>query len=212
MIMPGVQKPHCRPWHSQKPCWTGWRDPFRASPSIVVTSRPSAWTASIVHDLTAWPSRRTVHAPQSDVSQPTWVPVRPQTSRRNWTSSSRGSTSCSRVVPLTRIETSILRLLADLALPAEAVDRELHHVAFLEVDRVGLLAQADAGRRAGRDDVARLEDHELAQVPHEVLHVEDHRPGVAGLAADAVHVERETERLGIGDLVGGHEPRAARVE
>ena len=23
IIMPGVQKPHCRPWHCMKPCWTG---------------------------------------------------------------------------------------------------------------------------------------------------------------------------------------------
>ena len=25
--MPGVQKPHCRPWQSMKACWIGWRSP-----------------------------------------------------------------------------------------------------------------------------------------------------------------------------------------
>ena len=45
---------------------------------MVVTSSPSAWTASIVHDFTDSPSRRTVHAPHDDVSQPTFVPVSPQ--------------------------------------------------------------------------------------------------------------------------------------
>ena len=44
----------------------------RASPSIVVTSAPSAWTASSVHDLTDSPSSSTVQAPHEDVSQPTF--------------------------------------------------------------------------------------------------------------------------------------------
>ena len=30
MIIPGVQKPHWRPWLSQKACWIGWRAPSRA--------------------------------------------------------------------------------------------------------------------------------------------------------------------------------------
>ena len=37
--------------------------PFCERPSTVVTSEPSAWTASIVQDLTAFPSMRTVQAP-----------------------------------------------------------------------------------------------------------------------------------------------------
>ena len=46
-------------------------------PSTVWTSRPSAWTASTVHDFTGVPSSRTVQAPQLVVSQPMWVPVSP---------------------------------------------------------------------------------------------------------------------------------------
>ncbi len=74
-IMPGVQKPHWRPCSCQKPSWTGWSWPSFSSPSTVVTSRPSACTASTVHDLTGTPSSSTVQAPQWVVSQPMWVPV-----------------------------------------------------------------------------------------------------------------------------------------
>ena len=70
---------------------------------MVVTADPSAWAANIVHDFTDSPSSSTVHAPHDDVSQPTFVPVRPHASRKYWTSSVRGSTSCSCAVPLTVI-------------------------------------------------------------------------------------------------------------
>src|SRR6185295_8621901 len=40
-------------------------------PSTVVTARPSAWTASTVHDLTGVPSRSTVQAPQCVVLRET---------------------------------------------------------------------------------------------------------------------------------------------
>ena len=51
---PGVQKPHCRPWHSRKACCTGPSSPSgRPSPSTVVTV--VAWprvTANIRHERT----------------------------------------------------------------------------------------------------------------------------------------------------------------
>ena len=105
MIIPGVQKPHWRPCWSQNACWSGWRVAPSAIPSIVLISRPSAWTASIVQDLALWPSTWTVQAPQLLVSQPTWVPVSPRSSRRKWTRSRRGSTSASCAAPLTVTET-----------------------------------------------------------------------------------------------------------
>ena len=37
-IIPGVQKPHCSPCSSWKPCWTGSRTPSRSRPSTVVIS------------------------------------------------------------------------------------------------------------------------------------------------------------------------------
>jgi hypothetical protein len=79
--MPGVQKPHCSPCFSQKPSWIGCSLPSLAMPSMVVIWAPSAWTASIVQDFTAWPSRWMVQAPHWLVSHPTWVPVNPASSR-----------------------------------------------------------------------------------------------------------------------------------
>ena len=64
-------------------CCTGWSLPPCASPSTVVISWPSACTANIVHDFTARsPSSATTQQPQLDESQPTCVPVRPQSSRK----------------------------------------------------------------------------------------------------------------------------------
>ncbi len=107
MIMPGVQYPHCRPWFSWNACWSGCIPSSPAMPSIVVISRPSAWTASIVQDLTDLPSTRTVHEPHVEVSHPTFVPVRPRCSRRKYTSSVRGSTSPSRGFPFTVKDTCL---------------------------------------------------------------------------------------------------------
>ena len=56
MMNPGVQKPHWRPCSFQNACCTGCRTPSSASPSIVVTCLPSAWTAKTLHDFTASPS------------------------------------------------------------------------------------------------------------------------------------------------------------
>ncbi len=68
---------------------------------MVVTSLPSACTASTLQDFTLVPSRWTVQAPQLLVSQPITVPVLPSLSRRYCTSSIRGSTSSETFVPST---------------------------------------------------------------------------------------------------------------
>ena len=91
--MPGVQNPHCSPCSSLKPSCSGCSSLAVARPSTVVISRPSTWTASIVHDFTGLPSTCTVHAPQLVVSQPMCVPVSPSPRRIRCDSSSRGSTS-----------------------------------------------------------------------------------------------------------------------
>src|SRR4051812_28654166 len=101
MIMPGVQKPHWRAWHSWKAACTACRVPPSARPSMVVTSCPLACTARTLHDFTLRPSRWTVHAPQLLVSQPITVPVLPRRSRRYCTSSMRGSMSSETVSPST---------------------------------------------------------------------------------------------------------------
>src|SRR3569833_1760300 len=71
---------------------------------MVLTSWPSAITASVVQDFTALPSTCTTQAPHCEVSQPTWVPVRRRFSRRNCTSSVRGSTFAVTGLPFTIME------------------------------------------------------------------------------------------------------------
>src|SRR5712671_7320923 len=108
MIMPGVQKPHCSPWCSRNVSCIGCSGaPSGASPSMVLTSWPSAITASVVQDFTALPSRWTTQAPHCEVSQPTWVPVNRRFSRRNWTSRVRGS-----ILALTGLPFTIMEILA----------------------------------------------------------------------------------------------------
>ena len=101
MTMPGVQKPHWRPWHSLNAFCTGCHSPSFARPWIVVTSLPSTWTARTLHAFALRPSMRTVQAPQFEVSHPIGVPTRPRSSRSQWTRRSRGSTSPWRWIPST---------------------------------------------------------------------------------------------------------------
>src|SRR5262249_47348847 len=109
MIMPGVQKPHCRPWCSRNASCIGCSGaPSAASPSMVLTSWPSAITASVVQDFTALPSRCTTQAPHCEVSQPTWVPVRRRFSRKYCTRRVRGSTSPVTALPFTVNATAVM--------------------------------------------------------------------------------------------------------
>ena len=80
---------------------------------MVVTLAPSQDAASTVQDLTARPSTCTTQAPHWLVSQPTWVPVRRSCSRRNCTSSVRGSISADTDLPLT--------VMLTVALPGDAL-------------------------------------------------------------------------------------------
>ena len=62
IIIPGVQKPHCRPCSLMKPCCTGSSAPPTSRPSTVRTARPSAIAASTVQLFTGTlvqPARRT---------------------------------------------------------------------------------------------------------------------------------------------------------
>ena len=90
---PGVQNPHCSPWHSMKACCTGLivvvvafvvvfvpvkvavplsvASTRAANPSTVVISSSWAVTANIRHESIGAPSTRTVQAPQTPCSHPT---------------------------------------------------------------------------------------------------------------------------------------------
>ena len=69
-----------------------------------------------------------------------------------------------------------------LLLLAQAVDAERHHVAGLAATAAASCPSADAGRRAGRDHVARQQRHVARHVGHELRDAEDHRPRVAASA------------------------------
>src|SRR3954451_15351884 len=131
-------------------------------------SWPSHIAASTVHDFTGWPSMRTTQAPQFDVSQPQWVPVRSSVSRRKCTSSIRGSTSRDTCSPLTFIETLMSDLLVvraghrlaqrsageharEMALVVHGSAAVGHRRAVLGRDRGDLWEQLVAGRLASEE-------------------------------------------------------------
>src|SRR6201996_937690 len=110
-IMPGVQKPHCRPCIMRKPSCSADSVPSAlAMPSMVVMSEPSARTANMVQDFTDMPSISTVQAPQWVVSHPIWVPVICRFSRMKCTSSVRGSTRPSTSLPFTFMVTWVFAI------------------------------------------------------------------------------------------------------
>src|SRR5262249_29591734 len=82
-------------------------------PSIVVTVLPSAADTGNVHERTGRPSRWTVQAPQTEMPQPYFVPVRPSVSRSTHSSGISGSTSSGRVSPLTMIVMAMQVLRSD---------------------------------------------------------------------------------------------------
>src|SRR5262245_30424059 len=75
---------------------------------MVTTSAPSSCQANTVHDFTALPFTCTTQHPHCEVSHPTCVPVSRRCSRRNCTSSVRGSTSPLTGFPFTVIDTAVM--------------------------------------------------------------------------------------------------------
>ena len=87
MIIPAVQNPHWNPGASRNRCCIGCRFSGVPSPSMVVTSRPSARKAGVMQLCTGSPSSHTVQAPQSPASQPFLTPWHPSVRtkvRRHW--------------------------------------------------------------------------------------------------------------------------------
>src|SRR5262249_33929225 len=144
------------------PSCRGCSWPSLAMPSIVTISEPSAWTANMVHDLTARPFARTVHAPHILVSQPMWVPVRPAKSRIKCVSRSRGSTSFSNTLPLIVIFTCIRDLLGSpyCMLTASAFRADL----YTSPGSNPSIAAADPCDRACRDSDLELLCQAFAEV------------------------------------------------
>src|SRR5712692_4602931 len=87
-------------------------------PSTVVRRPPSAWAASMKQDLTGWPSRRMVQAPQIPCSQPRCVPVSRNRSRRKSASSIRAGTMAVTGLPFTSSDTSTVAVGSAIAFTA----------------------------------------------------------------------------------------------
>ena len=97
--MPAVQNPHWNAWASRNACCIGWSVPSRASPSSVVTSRPSARKAGTRQLWTGLPSSQTVQAPQSPASHPFFTPNQPR-SRSKGPQALTGARSAAKDLPL----------------------------------------------------------------------------------------------------------------
>src|SRR5579883_310382 len=96
-----------------------------------------------------------------------------------------------------------------IAQDADALDLDLARVAVLHPDRIGLARMADARRRAGEDDVARLERHPLRDEHQHLPHREHHVLGVVRLHDLAVEPALDLETLaGLRQRVGRDHPGA----
>src|SRR5215467_7980475 len=109
-----------------------------------------------------------------------------------------------------RPRASRLRLVLDRVYEhADALDLDLTGVALLHPHRVRLARVADAGRRAGEDDVAGLERHALRDVGDGLGDREHHVVGVVRLHDLPVEPRLDFQTLAAGrQLVGGDHPRA----
>src|SRR5262245_45392763 len=94
-----------------------------------------------------------------------------------------------------------------LPLISETFDTQFDDIASLEV--AGRLhAHADAGRRAGRYDIAGLQGHELAQIGDEICRPVNHCSCRAVLHRFAVDLEPYRQVLRARHLVFGDQPRS----
>jgi hypothetical protein len=92
MICPDWQYPHCGTSSSIQAFCTGC-DASAESPSIVVIFFPATLETGVMQERVASPLMCTVHAPQSAIPQPNFVPVMFSVSRSTQRSGICGSTS-----------------------------------------------------------------------------------------------------------------------
>src|SRR5262245_8991461 len=91
---------------------------------------------------------------------------------------------------------------------ADALDLDPYDVAFVQI---AALRAADARRRPGRDDQARLEREHGRERLDAAIAVEEKLIRVRVLALLAVHPGAQLELVRIRDLVRGDEPRPERT-
>ena len=106
-ICPGVQKPHCSASSATNASWSAAA--VSPSPSIVVTSRPSAAATGSRQEATARPSSSTAHAPHAPSPQPCLAPVKARSSRSTASRRRVGATSTTCSSPFTWSEIGTLQ-------------------------------------------------------------------------------------------------------
>src|SRR5471032_3014270 len=96
---------------------------------------------------------------------------------------------------------------------SKPLDPQAHLLARLEIDRVRLDAHAHARRRAGGDDVARLQARAAAQVTDNLGHAEHHGSRIAVLIALAVDSSHSSKVCGsaTSSAVTSHGPIGPKV-
>src|SRR5216683_7575775 len=127
MIWPDWQYPHCTTSRSSQAFWI--LAPAAVAPiaSIVVIAEVPTLSTEVTQERVGAPSTCTVHAPQSAIPHPNFVPVIPSTSRNTHKSGVSPSTSTVRWTPLTLIVIATATLPARRAgsLLKREVDEEL---------------------------------------------------------------------------------------
>src|SRR6185312_8456638 len=98
-------------------------------------------------------------------------------------------------------------ILDRVAQNSNALDLDLAGIAVLHPDRMGLACVANAGRRAGEDDVTWLERKALRDVDQHLAHREHHVLGIVRLHDRAVEPALDLEARGVRwQLVRRHHP------
>ena len=165
--MPGVQMPHCAPPQRTSSRCTACNTSPCASPSTVVTLRPSHCPAATRHELTTSPSSITVHAPHSPSPQPSLVPVRRRSSRKRSSRRFHGEASTTRSVAVDLDRDLHDRLHASrtgFGRERQRIERAAERVLDGIRDRRGRTIHrnlADALRAARSERIRTLDDHGL---------------------------------------------------
>ena len=98
-----------------------------------------------------------------------------------------------------------------LTLFAQRVNTEFNVIAGFQ-KYLWFLSQADAGGRTGRDDIAWLKAHIVAQVTHNERRTEDHGTRIPILVTMAIHLQPHAEVQGVINFVSGDKPRPYGAE
>src|SRR5688572_14636126 len=165
-MKPGVQMPHCSAAPSRNAFCTGCNPSAGATPSMVVTLRPSTSAPITRHELTSRPSSTTLHAPQLPLLQPSFAPVSRSSSRSTSSKLCRGSQRNSVSRPLTVVRTWIF--LDTNSAPLRALDGAVQGPLDQDADQVPAVLRVAAHvadrlrRRLGRG--RRLGDLRLTQL------------------------------------------------